>query len=94
MRDPFDVPDLVAFDLELGLSLNLRAQDQEWPGWWVDQPERYEALKAAREAAGLVTPDDDIPAPVPAAGRPPQPVRKPQQLAQKKITRSNRGPRG
>ena len=90
MRDPFDVPDLVAFDLELGLSLNLRAQDQEWPGWWVDQPERYEALKAAREAAGLETPDDDIPVPVPAVERPPQPVRRPRQLTAKKVTRSTR----
>lgn len=57
LRESFLVPDEVLIDIGTGLALNIPAAYQEYPGWWADQPERYTALRNAREVAGITIED-------------------------------------
>lgn len=57
MREPFDVPENVSIDWETGLALNIPAEQQLYPGWWITEPEKYAALLEARAAAGVEVED-------------------------------------
>lgn len=46
------------YDEELGLYLDVDAIFQGEPFWWVYDPERYAAMKAARKSAGIEYEDD------------------------------------
>lgn len=59
LSQPFDMPDEVLVDPQTGLAMNLPITVQEYPGWWNREPEKYAALKLAREKAGIVI--DDFP---------------------------------
>ena len=51
-------PENPVWDMETGLSLNVPAQMQLWPGWWNQKPDLYALLQEKRKAAGVVVQDD------------------------------------
>lgn len=53
VRDTPPVPRNLIIDMETGLTLNLPAEYQLFPGWWVKRPDLYKQLCDARRAHGV-----------------------------------------
>lgn len=43
---------------EIGLALNIPAENQLWPGWWKSKPDIYKRLQELRSQHGITVQDD------------------------------------